>query len=69
VAYRGDLAPLSQEILSGNLLNRPNFNAPNLIVFTPPSATNPTDLLGTAGVITSTSTTSREVQFALKLLW
>jgi hypothetical protein len=52
-----------------NLLNRANFNTPNLIVFTPPTATNPTGLSGTAGRITSTSTTSREVQFALKLLW
>ncbi len=46
-----------------NLLNRANFNTPNLVVFTP-SGVSPT-----AGVITSTSTTSRQVQFALKLLW
>ncbi|HUA93384.1 MAG TPA: carboxypeptidase regulatory-like domain-containing protein [Terracidiphilus sp.] len=46
-----------------NLLNRAHFNTPNLIVFTP-SGVSPT-----AGVITSTSTTSRQVQFALKLLW
>ncbi|HEY4049926.1 MAG TPA: carboxypeptidase regulatory-like domain-containing protein [Acidobacteriaceae bacterium] len=46
-----------------NLLNRANFNTPNLIVFTP------SGISGTAGVITSTSTTSRQVQFALKLLW
>lgn len=52
-----------------NLLNRANFNTPNLIVFTPPTATNPTGLSGTAGAITSTSTTSRQVQFALKVLW
>ncbi|HYW67770.1 MAG TPA: carboxypeptidase-like regulatory domain-containing protein [Candidatus Dormibacteraeota bacterium] len=52
-----------------NLLNRANFNTPNLIVFTPPTATNPTGLSGTAGAITSTSTTSRQVQFGLKLLW
>ena len=52
-----------------NLLNRANFNTPNLIVFTPPTATNPTGLSGTAGAITSTSTTARQVQFALKLLW
>jgi hypothetical protein len=45
-----------------NLLNRSNFNTPNLIVFTP------TGVSGTAGAITSTSTTSRQVQFALKLL-
>jgi hypothetical protein len=52
-----------------NLLDRANFNTPNLIVFTPPTATNPTGLSGTAGAITSTTTTSRQVQFALKLLW
>jgi len=52
-----------------NLLNRANFNTPNLIVFTPPTATNPTGLSGTAGAITSTSTTARQVQFGLKLLW
>lgn len=52
-----------------NLLNRANFNTPNLIVFTPPTATNPTGLSGTAGAITSTPTTSRQVQFGLKVLW
>jgi hypothetical protein len=52
-----------------SLLDRANFNTPNLVVFTPPTATNPTGLSGTAGVIMSTSTTSRQVQFGLKLLW
>jgi hypothetical protein len=52
-----------------NLLDRANFNTPNLIVFTPPTASNPTGLSGTAGAITSTSTTARQVQFGLKLLW
>jgi hypothetical protein len=52
-----------------NLLNHANFNTPNLIVFTPPTASNPSGLSGTAGAITSTSTSSRQVQFALKLLW
>ena len=46
-----------------NLLNRANFNTPNLIVFTPSGAS------GTAGAITSTSTTARQVQFGLKLIW
>ena len=46
-----------------NLLNRANFNTPNLIVFTPSGVS------GTAGAITSTSTTSRQVQFGLKLVW
>jgi hypothetical protein len=46
-----------------NILNRVNFNTPNAIVFTP-SGVSPT-----AGVITSTSTTSRQIQFGLKLRW
>jgi hypothetical protein len=46
-----------------NLLDRANFNTPNLIVFTPSGPS------GTAGAVTSTSTTSRQVQFGLKLLW
>jgi hypothetical protein len=46
-----------------NLLNRANFNTPNLIVFTPSGVS------GTAGAITSTSTSSRQVQFALKVHW
>ncbi|MGC1616270.1 MAG: carboxypeptidase-like regulatory domain-containing protein [Candidatus Acidiferrum sp.] len=52
-----------------NILDRANFNTPSLVVFTPPTATNLTGLSGTAGAITSTSTTSRQVQFGLKLLW
>jgi len=46
-----------------NVLNHPNFNTPNAVVFTP-SGVSPT-----AGVITSTATTSRQIQFGLKLLW
>jgi len=46
-----------------NILNRANFNQPNAVVFTP-SGVSPT-----AGVITSTTTTARQVQFGLKLLW
>jgi Carboxypeptidase regulatory-like domain/TonB-dependent Receptor Plug Domain len=46
-----------------NLLNRANFNTPNLIVFTPSGVS------GTAGAISSTSTTARQVQFGVKLLW
>jgi hypothetical protein len=46
-----------------NILNRANFNTPNAITFTP------TGVSPTAGVITSTSTTSRQVQFGLKLRW
>ncbi len=46
-----------------NILNHSNFNTPNLVVFTP-AGVSPT-----AGVITSTSTTSRQIQLAAKLLW
>ncbi|MBV9506002.1 MAG: carboxypeptidase regulatory-like domain-containing protein [Acidobacteriia bacterium] len=46
-----------------NVLNRANFNTPNAVSFTPSGASP------TAGVITSTSTTSRQIQFGLKLLW
>jgi hypothetical protein len=46
-----------------NLLDRANFNTPNLVVFTP------SGLSPTAGVITSTATTARQVQFGAKLLW
>jgi hypothetical protein len=52
-----------------NLLNRANFNTPNLIAFTPPTAANPTGVSGTAGAITSTATTARQLQFGLKLIW
>jgi Carboxypeptidase regulatory-like domain len=58
-----------------NLLNRANFNTPNLIthVLLPgatPGSTSTTPVVSpAAGVITSTSTYSRQVQFGLKLLW
>ena len=48
-----------------NLFNHTNFNTPNPIVFTSATA-GPSP---TAGLITSTSTTSRQVQFGLKLNW
>jgi hypothetical protein len=48
-----------------NLFNRTNLNNPNPVVFT--SATSGPS--PTAGVITSTSTSSRQIQFGLKLLW
>jgi hypothetical protein len=51
-----------------NLLNRVNLNTPNLIVFTSPNAT-PAQASPVAGTFTQTSTTSRQVQFGLKLLW
>jgi hypothetical protein len=48
-----------------NILNRANFGTPNTVVFTSASAIP----AATAGVITSTSSTSRQIQFGLKLLW
>ncbi|MBZ5658925.1 MAG: carboxypeptidase-like regulatory domain-containing protein [Acidobacteriia bacterium] len=48
-----------------NIFNRTNLNNPNPVVFT--SATSGPS--PTAGVITSTTTTSRQIQFGLKLLW
>jgi Carboxypeptidase regulatory-like domain len=54
-----------------NLLNRANFNTPNLVTAVLLPAPNATVgvLSPAAGVITSTSTYSRQVQFGLKLLW
>jgi len=46
-----------------NILNHTNFNSPNPIVYTTATG-GPSP---TAGVITSTTTTSRQIQFGLKL--
>jgi Carboxypeptidase regulatory-like domain len=48
-----------------NILNHTNFNTPNPVVFT--AATG--GPVSTAGVISATSTTSRQIQFGLKLLF
>jgi hypothetical protein len=48
-----------------NLLNHTNLNTPNPVVYAAARG-GPSP---TAGVITSTATTSREVQLGLKLLW
>ena len=48
-----------------NLLNHTNLNAPNPVVYASANG-GPSP---TAGVITSTATTSRQVQLGLKLLW
>jgi hypothetical protein len=48
-----------------NVFNRANFNIPNPVVYAS-STGGPSP---TAGVITATSTTSRQVQFGLKLMW
>jgi hypothetical protein len=52
-----------------NITDRANFNTPSLIVAVlEPGSTTPTSS-GVGGLITSTSTSSRQVQFGLKLLW
>jgi hypothetical protein len=48
-----------------NVLNHTNLNTPNPVVFAAATG-GPSP---TAGVITSTATTSRQIQFGLKLLW
>jgi len=48
-----------------NVFNHTNFNAPNPVVYAAATG-GPSP---TAGVITATSTTSRQIQFGLKLLW
>ena len=48
-----------------NILNHTNFNFPNPIVYTAATG-GPSP---TAGLITSTTTTSRQIQFGLKLQW
>jgi hypothetical protein len=46
-----------------NVLNHTNLGTPNAIVFAG------TAYSGSAGLITSTATTSRQIQFGLKLIW
>ena len=48
-----------------NVFNHTNFNTPNPVVYA--SATGGPS--PTVGVITSTSTTSRQIQLGVKLLW
>jgi hypothetical protein len=51
------------------ITNRANFNTPNLIVAVlPPGSTTP-QANPAAGQVQATSTTSRQIQFGLKLLW
>jgi hypothetical protein len=48
-----------------NVLNRANFSTPNSVIF----ASGSLSPVSTAGVISATSTTSRQIQFGMKLLW
>jgi hypothetical protein len=56
-----------------NILNHTNFTTPNAVVFstgpTPAKPATAATLSPTAGVITATATTSRQLQFALKFLF
>lgn len=56
-----------------NILNHSNFTTPNPVVFstgpTPAKPATAAEVSPTAGVLTATSTTSRQLQFALKLLF
>ena len=56
-----------------NVLNRANFSTPNAVVFsngpTPAKPSTAAAISPTAGVLTATATTSRQLQFALKLLF
>jgi hypothetical protein len=47
-----------------NLFNRPNFGIPGVVVLTTSGAP-----ASSAGVITGTATTSREIQLGMKLIW
>lgn len=47
-----------------NVFNHPNFGEPNTSLFTQAGA-----LVGSAGIVTNTLTTSRQIQFGLKLIW
>ncbi len=59
VTFRESAAELRAEVF--NVMNRPNFAAPNLMPFLGSGAYNPS-----AGVIGETRSTSRQVQFALR---
>jgi hypothetical protein len=56
-----------------NIANHTNFTTPNAVVFstgpTPAKPATSTALSPTAGVLTGTATTSRQLQFALKFLF
>ncbi len=56
-----------------NILNRANFTTPNTVVFstgpTPAKPSTAEALSPTAGVVTATATSSRQLQFGLKLLF
>jgi hypothetical protein len=68
----GEQGTLQLRVEVFNLLNHPNFNFPNVVAFagTGPAIGGPVEApLPTAGQITQTATTSRQIQLALKLLF
>ena len=56
-----------------NVLNHSNFTTPNAVVYssgpTPKTPTTEATQSATAGVVSATATTSRQIQFGLKLLF
>jgi hypothetical protein len=55
-----------------NVLNHPNFAAPNFLNDANNSVafdSSGSPIPGSAGVLDSTSASSREIQFGLKLIW
>jgi hypothetical protein len=56
-----------------NVLNHSNFTTPNAVVYstgpTPKTPTTEAEVSPTAGVISATATTSRQIQFGLKFLF
>jgi hypothetical protein len=59
----GDRRTLQFRAEAFNVLNHANFGIPNPVVF------SGNDFAGSAGVITSTTTSSRQLQMALKLVF
>ena len=68
ISKLGESGRLEFRVEVFNILNRVNLGMPNRTVFTgnsvPPATEQP---LATAGIINNTATTSRQMQFALKL--
>lgn len=52
-----------------NLFNRANFSVPDTTVFTGVNPDGTGRISTTAGTITTTTATSRQIQFALKILF
>jgi hypothetical protein len=67
IGAMGDGGNLQLRVEAFNLLNRANFNLPARIVF---NGVLPVEApIGNAGRITSTATSSRQVQLALRVNW